>query len=92
MSVNSVSSAGNAGGASLENGDVEKQPAKIKTTEEFNALMAKIKEDKAAGNEPAKEDMQSLLRYSISQSILATGRQIQQTAKDIERENIDKGF
>lgn len=60
--------------------------------DEFAELMAKMKEAKANNQEVDKEDMQKLLSYSISQSLQTTARQMQQAAKDIERENIDKGF
>lgn len=92
MSVERTTGSANAGQNGESGGKIIKRGVESEEAQEFSARLKKMQNDKAEGKEYDKEDMQSLLKYSIQQSIAATGRQIQQNAKDIERENIDKGF
>lgn len=92
MSVDKTSGAGNAGANAPSCGENVKRGVKSEETQQFEDLMKKVQSDKEAGKDVAKEDMQKLLGYSIKQSTIALGRRLQETAKDIERENIDKGF
>lgn len=63
-----------------------------KDQKEFKELLAKMEKGEVTVKDLSKEDLQDLFKYTFKQSVLATGRQIQETARDIERENIDKGF
>lgn len=90
MNVGNVN--GGAVGDGAQPGETGKPVAKIQDAEEFAALMKKAQEDKEAGRELDKDDLQSMLRYTIKESVAAAGRRMQDAAKDIQRENIDKGF
>ena len=73
-------------------GAPEKEPAKLEDAADFADLMKKMKEDKDSGKELDKGDLQSLFAYTFKQTSAALTRQLQENAKQIERENLDKGF
>ncbi|MDR2892616.1 MAG: hypothetical protein LBV80_05980 [Deltaproteobacteria bacterium] len=83
------------GGAAISNGpDQLTRVVPLKEAQGFSAAVGGGKEQGLSASASGLEetDMGALLRDSIRGSLAATARQIQQNAKDIERDNIDKGF
>ena len=69
--------------------------AKKTNMQDADAFTNAVKGEKTretAGAEGEEKTTAELLKEARRNLIITTGRNLQQTAKDIERENIDKGF
>ena len=83
-------------GSALQSGQKHHAVTKRDVTSgEAESFSSKVKGTQADTAEEKKQDagdMQAALKQSIKMSIASTGRLLQQNARDIERDNIDKGF